>query len=97
MEFNLPKKLGLIKLPKDIILTDRQEIAVFLIKAELKNRKFSEHLELVGFDPANTALDLGSAIIKLLRSKISYETRAKTSLSSPRSRAEGVIIVFAVT
>lgn len=66
MDFDLPKKAGLVKLPVGTTVTALQEIVIFLIKAELKNRKFSEHLELVGFDPAYSALDLGSVILQLM-------------------------------
>jgi hypothetical protein len=65
MEMDLPKNLGLVKLPPHI------EIAVYLIKAELKNRKFTKSLELIGFDSSLGFLDLCPLILKL----IGYESR----------------------
>jgi hypothetical protein len=56
----LPKNLGLAKLPPHL------EIAVYLLKAELKNRKFIKCLEQVGFDNSLCALDFSSLIMKLI-------------------------------
>jgi hypothetical protein len=56
----LPKNLGLIKLPPHL------EIAVYLIKAELKNKKFVSTLEQVGLDPALCSVDFSSLILKLI-------------------------------
>jgi hypothetical protein len=68
---DLLKIMGLVKLPP------RLEIAVYLIKAELKNRKFMRGLEQVGFDTTFCSLDFGSLILKLIgfeiRSDETYE------------------------
>jgi hypothetical protein len=77
MDLDLPGNLGLVKIPPDLSLSSVQEIAIFLIKAELKNRKFTEQLEQVGFDPTYSALDLGTVVLQLLgfknRSDETYE------------------------
>jgi hypothetical protein len=66
MDFDLPKKPGLVKTPADLKLNGIQEVAVFLIKAELKNRKFAEQLEQIGFDPTYVSLDLGTVVLQLI-------------------------------
>jgi len=54
------------------------EIALFLIKAELKNRKFTKALEEVGFDTTFYSLDFSALILDLLgfesRSDDTFET-----------------------
>jgi hypothetical protein len=73
----LPKKTGLVKVPPGVSLDSLEEVIVFLIKAELKNRKFTEQLEQLGFDPTFSSLDLGTVVLKLLgfpdRSDDTYE------------------------
>jgi hypothetical protein len=77
MDFELPNRPGLVKLPAGLNLNAIQEVVVFLIKAELKNRKFSEQLEQLGFDPTYAALDLGTVVLQLMgfqdRSDETYE------------------------
>jgi len=77
MDIDLPNRPGLVKLPAGLNLNAIQEVVVFLIKAELKNRKFSEQLEQVGFDPTFAALDLGTVVLQLMgfreRSDETYE------------------------
>lgn len=41
-------------------------MAVYLIKAELKNRKLTSGLEQVGFDTTFWSLDFSSMILKLI-------------------------------
>lgn len=65
MELGLPKHLGLLKLPKEVRLLPPQEIAVYLLAVELKNRRFMEQLETLGFDVAYYAFDFGSLILRL--------------------------------
>ncbi len=56
---DLPKNLGLVKLPAAV------EITLYLIKAELKNRKFTKALEQIGFDSGVCSLDFSSLILRL--------------------------------
>jgi hypothetical protein len=56
---DLPKNLGLVKLPAAL------DIALYLIKAELKHRKFIKGLEQIGFDSGICSLDFSSLILKL--------------------------------
>lgn len=65
MNYNLPENPGLLKLPPDVLLQPTQEIAVFLLKAELKNRRFAEQLESIGFDLSYYSLDFGALIFQL--------------------------------
>jgi hypothetical protein len=59
-EMDLPKNMGLVKLPS------RLEIAVYLIKAEIKNRKFTKGLEQIGFDTTICMFDFSSLILQLV-------------------------------
>jgi hypothetical protein len=57
---DLPKKLGLDgQMP-------RNDLVIHLIKAELKNRKFTRALEEVGFDTTFYSLDFSSLILDLV-------------------------------
>jgi len=59
-------------------LPSPSQIAIYLIKAELKNRKFTKTLEEVGFDTTFYSLDFSTLILDLLgfksRSDETYET-----------------------
>jgi hypothetical protein len=59
MKIELPKNLPLIKLPS------RVELTIFLIREELKNRKFTKGLEKVGFDTSDCSSDFSSLILAL--------------------------------
>lgn len=56
----LPQNLPLIKFPKKV------ELIIFLIKEELKNRKFSNGLDAVGFDTSMTCSDLSPLVLGLM-------------------------------
>jgi len=68
---SVPKDLSLVKLPPRI------ELALYLIKAELRNRKFMNGLEAVGFDTTFVSFDFSSIILNLagfdIRSDEVYE------------------------
>lgn len=59
MEIDLSKNVDGVR-PSD------NEIAVYLIKAELKHSKFTKGLERVGFDTSFINVDFGRLILKLL-------------------------------
>ena len=99
MDFDLPKNAGLVKTPPELNLNAIQEVAIFLIKAELKNRKFAEQLEQVGFDPTYASLDLGTVVLQLMgfkdRSDETYEwyqKRVESYLPKVTLRDEGIIL-----
>lgn len=54
-----PSDLKLVKLPPAV------ELILFLIKEELKNRKFTNGLEQVGFDTSVCCTDFGILILSL--------------------------------
>lgn len=56
MEIKYSKNLRLIKLPQKV------EFTLFLIREELKSRKFSNDLESIGFDSAICSSDFSSLI-----------------------------------
>jgi hypothetical protein len=60
MKIELPKNLPLIKLPSQV------ELTIFLIKEELKNRKFTKGLDKVGFDTSDCSSDFSSLILALI-------------------------------
>ena len=63
---DLPKNLGQDgKAP-------RNDLVIHLIKAELKNRKFTRTLEEVGFDTTFYSLDFSSLILDL----VGFQTRS---------------------
>lgn len=57
MEIDLPKNLSLYKLP------EKAEFVLFIIREELKNRKFISALEPVGFDPSFCLHDFSTIIL----------------------------------
>ena len=59
MEFDLPDNLGLTRLPP------RVDLIIYLIKAELKNTRFTNQLEQIGFDTSLSSLDFGGLILEL--------------------------------
>src|SRR5688572_15774738 len=69
MEPGLPINLNLLKLPSGISLLPAHEIAVYLLKAELRNRRFTEQLEHIGFDATYYSFDFGTLILMLAGSK----------------------------
>jgi hypothetical protein len=60
MEFDIPENLSLAKLPP------RRELALYLIKIELRNRKFFSGLEDMGLDTSFLSYDLSSLILNLV-------------------------------
>jgi hypothetical protein len=59
MEFDLPKNLSLNKFPS------QTELVLYLVKAELRNRKFFNGLESLGFDTSCVSSDFSSLIMSL--------------------------------
>ena len=66
MDLELPENLGLVKLPTDLQLSAEEQVAAYLLKAELKNRRFVEQLEQLGFDAGHYSFDFGTLILILV-------------------------------
>ncbi len=58
--------MGLVKLPRSV------DISIFLIKAELKTRKFFKSMEQIGFDTTLYLTDFSSLILNL----VGFESRS---------------------
>ena len=56
MKINYPKNLPLVKLPQKV------EFTLFLIREELKSRKFTSDIEKIGFDSTICSSDFSSLI-----------------------------------
>jgi hypothetical protein len=63
------------------------DIAIYLIKAELKNRKFTKALEDVGFDTTFYSLDFSALILDLL----GFETRSDDTFETYHQLLENYV------